>query len=574
LGPVVGTGGFSYTYQAWQGRRRLSVAIKEFFPEECARQGLHVTPSGSWNSASFAEYRAAFLQEAELLQRFHHPGIVRVLGVFSENETSYMVAELLVGITLGEGLAAAGPMPQSRILAVAQQVGQALMLIHAAGLVHSDIKPDNLFLTREGRCVILDFGVARGYLSKEAARGAVAALSVGYAPPEQYDPQAKLTPAADVYALAATLYHLLAGFAPSDARQRMQGEPLASLLDLNSTLSPRIENALFAAMDPNPQQRTPGVTEFLEHLGVDTTPRASINASIPELKRVQAQQAHRGGTYVLVLQGDRLYSAGRDGFVRVWSWPDLQIVRGWQAHGQPINTLSVSHDGAYLVTGSAAGEVKLWDAEGVSEAHTLVGPGPGVLGVAFHPQPGVVAAVFADGGCALLGPALPEKVSWGAHVGCANALALHPGGELMATGGDDQRVQLWSLPEGHCASTLSGHTKALQSLQFNRGGDLLLSCSNDLSVKLWDLETRAELRDFRGHRAMVWQAAFTSHRHVIATTSADRCVRTFRIDSSRVTLCSVAHEVWTRALAADPRQPLLATGGGDGFIRVWEIPEL
>lgn len=573
LGEVVGTGGFSLTYQAWQGRRQLSVAVKEFFPDDCIREGSDVRPGPSWSPESFAQYRQSFLHEGEMLQRFHHPGIVRVLGSFEENGTAYLVEELLVGITLGEGIDEAGPMLAGKVLQVAQQVGQALMTIHAAGLVHSDIKPDNLFMTGDGRCVILDFNVARGYLSEEAARAGVAALSVGYAPPEQYDPGARLTPAADVYALAASLYHLLSGMPPSEAPQRQQGEPLASLLELNSTVTPRVEAAILAAMDLDPQQRTPGVPEFLEHLGVDTSPRASISTGVPEFGRLHAQQAHKGGTYALALAGDTLFSTGRDGHVRVWSWPDMQLQRSWQAHGQPVNALALSRDGHYLVTGSTAGEVKLWDARQESEPHLLLGPGPAVLRLQFHPQAGLVAATFADGGCALLGPALPEPLRWGAHQGGANGMALHPSGELIVTGGDDRDLRIWKLPEAHCQATLVGHQKPVQCLRFNEEGDFLLSCSNDLSVKLWDMLTLKELRDFRGHRAMVWEAAFTNQPAQIVTTSADRCVRAFRIDSSRVSLCTVAHEVWTRALAADPRLPLVATGGGDGYIRVWQLPE-
>ena len=563
---MVGQGSFSLTYAAREGPWRLPVAIKEFFPEGCRRLEGQIVADGVWDSKSFAQSVQAFEQEGATLERFHHPGIVRVLSMFRSHGTAYLVEELLEGVTLGEGLAMAGAMPLPRVLEMAQQVGQALLLVHAGGLVHSDIKPDNLFLCKDGRYVILDFGTARGYLSQ--SKVGQAAVSPGYSPPEQYELAQKLTPAADVYALAATVHHLVSGKIPADARLRLKGELLPPL-----DLPAPIGNALGEALTLDLQHRTSTIRVLLEQLGVDTSPKAAL-AILPPFESVAEQSAHPGGVYSLALHSSsgRLFSAGRDGRWRMWSWPDLQPVGLEGDHGSPINALTVSLDGAFLVTGAADGTVKLWSTQQAGPGHPLVEGGPAILALCFHPGLGVVAAAMGNGTCCLLGPTLPEPIRWSAHQGAVNGLAVHPDGQLLATAGDDKAIHFWTLPECHYQGSLLGNSTRIQSLSYLADGTGLLTGCSDLSVRLWELSSNLEIRSLRGHRAMVWAAQATCHSQLVVTASADHYLRAFQISSGRPVLQCEAHRGWVRALAVDPRLPLLASGGGDGKICLWAIP--
>ena len=571
MGPVVGVGGFSLTYLAYQGPLRLPVAIKEFFPNGCVRRedGIHALPP--WSLDNYTAAKDTFQREGSILERFHHPSIVRVHGQFTENRSAYLVEELLEGETLGEGLTRAGAMPLSQALEVCQQVGQALMLVHAGGLIHSDLKPDNLFWTHEGRYVILDFGVSRGYLSEKASKEGLAAVSPGYSPPEQYDKNQKLVPASDVYSLAATLYHLLVGHPPLDARRRAKGERLTSIRAANATVSVETEQALFQALQMEPKRRTASVRQFMEGLGLEVTLKAAVASEFIMLHEVLA---HQGGTNALVLHSEsrRLYSAGKDGRICLWSWPDLQLLGSLNAHSQPVNALAISPDGGYLVSGSQAGDIKLWDCRLGTEVQTLVSAGPAVVRLCFHPEGGLVIAAFTDGRCSMTGPSLPQGASWQAHKGPVNALDISPEGGILATGADDKAIHLWRLPDGRFLRALSGHDKLLQSVRFSPDGRLLISGSNDLSVRIWDLAANMEMRHLKGHRGMVWDACFTSSPELVVTVSADRCLRAFRVDNGRVVFCSEAHEGWARALAVDLSEPLVATGGADGRVRVWKIP--
>ena len=156
---VLGVGGSALTYLAHQGPWDLPVALKEFFPVGSTRQ-----PDGSigfhGNLSRYQAHKLRFWREGQNLARFCHPGIVRVLHCFEHGDSAFLVQELLQGSTLKERMTGQ-PWPLEVVLQVAQDIGEALMVVHAGGLIHSDIKPDNLFATHDGRAVIIDFGLAR-----------------------------------------------------------------------------------------------------------------------------------------------------------------------------------------------------------------------------------------------------------------------------------------------------------------------------------------------------------------------------------------------------------------------------
>jgi WD40 repeat protein len=569
---LLGTGGFALTYLAQQGRWNLSVCIKEFFPTGCERRRDGIYACDDHAERRVTEGLQAFSDEAAALARFNHPGIVRVLGNFSENHTAYLVEEVLEGMTLSDGLALAGKMKQPAVLKFAQQFGLALLMVHAAGLVHSDLKPENIFLTREGRYVLLDFGLTRGFLSAASASKGTRGLSPGYAPPEQYLQGQKLTPATDVYGFAATLYALFTGGPPPEANLRSQGQVLPAIQPSNASITPSVEKALFGALMLDARRRTPGVREFMHQMGLDCTPRAvSYKPTAFELRATH--RAHPTGITVLSLHSPthRLYSGGRDGLIKVWSWPDLEPLGSVQAHEGVVSALAVSSEGSCLVSGSETGELRLWRADLAPPGHLLTQEGSITNRVQFHGD--LMAACFANGRCCLIGPSLTEPVRWVAHAGPANSVDFHPSGTFLATGGDDNTVRFWEIPEPQLISELKGHVKSVQSAHFSPDGTTLLSASSDHCVKFWDLTTNEVVRDLKSHQALVFEARYTCRDHLIVSLSGDHFLRGFHLDSGRVAYSSEARNDRTRALTVDPSRPLIATGGSDGEITVWAIPE-
>jgi serine/threonine-protein kinase len=167
---------------------------------------------------------ATFLREARIARSIAHPAVIDVFGTGSCEGRPYLVMEALGGSALGQRLDAGPPLPRDEAIAILLELCEVLRASHAAGIVHRDIKLDNVFLLDtplpDGRRVkLLDWGVAHVAGEDDPFRGMIAG-TLTYVAPEQVQGDA-LTPAADVYSLAVLAYHLLCGRPPFAARSEV-----------------------------------------------------------------------------------------------------------------------------------------------------------------------------------------------------------------------------------------------------------------------------------------------------------------------------------------------------------------
>ncbi len=266
IGRPLGQGGFGITYQGIDTRLNRAVAVKEFFPEGCWREGSTVVSAGRWNSDTYSNAKQKFLLEGQTLGQFNHPGIVKVFYYFEENNTAYMVMEYLQGKTLAEILKQRrGKLSEKETLIYVSQIGEALELLHSSQFLHRDIKPDNIMLADDGRIVLIDFGAARDFTSNCTTRYTTM-LTPGYAPLEQYGRALKHGAFTDIYALGSTLYHLLTGKAPVSAIERAAGVELKTVQQMNPHVSTNVSEAISKAMIVDVHERLQSVREFLDLL--------------------------------------------------------------------------------------------------------------------------------------------------------------------------------------------------------------------------------------------------------------------------------------------------------------------
>jgi len=157
------------------------------------------------------------------------------------------------------------------------KVCDALKVVHKKGYLHRDIKPENIIVCEDGRVVLIDFGAARAYMAGKTRRMTVI-LTPGYAPLEQYTEQAKRGAYTDIYALGATLYHLLTGQVPPTAPDRVQGVNLVPPHQLNPKVSRHVSDAVMKAMEMKVDERPQSVEEFVKLLTspVITAPKVSV----------------------------------------------------------------------------------------------------------------------------------------------------------------------------------------------------------------------------------------------------------------------------------------------------------
>ena len=218
---VLGQGGFGITYLARDTNLEQHVAIKEYLPVEFATRMPDATIRSRTEDLR-DRYRwglERFIQEARTLARFDHPSIVRVHSVFEFNNTAYMVMRFEEGTNLAALLDRRGSLPEAELLRILLPILDGLQLVHDAGFIHRDIKPDNIHIGRDGRPVLLDFGSARQAFGN--AQTLTILVAPGYAPFEQYySDSGNQGPWTDIYGLGATCYRAIAGRPPLDAVSR------------------------------------------------------------------------------------------------------------------------------------------------------------------------------------------------------------------------------------------------------------------------------------------------------------------------------------------------------------------
>lgn len=233
LGRVLGAGGFGVTYLAKDQRTNQRVAVKEYMPATFSvrlQDGKTIVPSSESKRELFDHGVDVFAKEVRTLKTFTgNPNIVQVIESFEENGTAYFAMEYLDGVTLA-GLArlSGGILQMEHAVNVVMMTGNALRTVHENGMLHRDVSPDNILITREGEVKLIDFGATRYYVG-EQSRSLSVVLKAGYAPPEQYSSKGNQGPWTDIYALCATFYTLILGKRPPDAPDRLADYPIENL---------------------------------------------------------------------------------------------------------------------------------------------------------------------------------------------------------------------------------------------------------------------------------------------------------------------------------------------------------
>ncbi len=296
IGRVLGHGTFGITYLAEDINLKKPVAIKEFFPNHyCSRKDdsaeIGTLPVDVAENYKWAMER--FLSEARTLAKFEHPNIIRVLNVFEENGTAYMVMNYESGVSFADLLKQRRTLSEDELTKITKPLLDGLEKVHATGFIHRDIKPSNIYIRKDGTPVLLDFGSARQSI-KEQTQDVTRLISPGYAPIEQYTNNSNLQgPWSDIYGIGATLYRAVTGQAPSSAVDRseaiMNGEddfvPSAELVSgtYSQGFLRAIDHALAYRAQDRPQDIATWRQEFDDYVYADApTQPMDADATQPE----------------------------------------------------------------------------------------------------------------------------------------------------------------------------------------------------------------------------------------------------------------------------------------------------
>ena len=254
----LGSGGMGAVYEAIDLRLGHTVALTQTLTND----------EDQWRQ---------FEREARLLAWLNHPALPRVTDYFTEGHRAFFVMQFVEGRDLAEIIAQQpGPLPRHAVVAWADQLLDALIYLHTheRQIIHRDIKPHNLKITGTGQIILLDFGLAKTQTADPS--GGVSCTSVfGYTP--RYAPLEQIqdlgtSPQSDIYALGATLYHLLTGVKPPDALARATAlvsarpNPLKPANEIIEAVGVELAAILTRAMAQNPDERYATAAEFREAL--------------------------------------------------------------------------------------------------------------------------------------------------------------------------------------------------------------------------------------------------------------------------------------------------------------------
>ena len=300
-------GGFGITYLAQDSLDR-KVVIKECFPGGfCRRTNTIVSARSRAHKRELQSIIRLFVQEAHNLAKLVHPNIVGVHQVFEDNDTAYMAIDFIDGKDLLDIVEDPSvTLKPAQIVGITRKLLSAIGFVHDHGVLHRDISPDNVLLKKDGEPILIDFGAARAHASNtNRALSALRVVKDGYSPQEFYISGSDQGPWSDLYALAASLYHVIRGAAPVNGQARLAAlaegrddpyEPLAGSLD---GYPANFLEAIDKAMSTLPKNRLQSAGEWLAMLdgnaagtgAVDGDPLLAISRMLREDEETRKHEA-------------------------------------------------------------------------------------------------------------------------------------------------------------------------------------------------------------------------------------------------------------------------------------------
>ena len=269
LEELVGTGGMSSVYRAHDRMLERDVALKVLHEQ----------------FAADTDYVERFRREARSVAQLSHPNIVTVIDRGDQGDRQFIVFEYIAGENLKSLIEREGPLPQDQAVRLTLQIARALGFAHEHGLVHRDVKPQNVLLNGDGRAKVTDFGIARSLDVKGGLTQTGTVLGTSdYIAPEQAR-GSRVDAQSDIYSLGAVLYELLTGEVPFPGDNfvavalRHINEPPPSVSEHRPDVSPRLDAAIRRAMAKEPRDRFASMDEFCAELSACLRPETAASGA-------------------------------------------------------------------------------------------------------------------------------------------------------------------------------------------------------------------------------------------------------------------------------------------------------
>jgi len=623
VGQVLGHGGFGITYLAYDLNLQIKVALKEYLPKDFATRAQAQTSISVFDgtaSKNFSYGLDQFLDEARILAKFqHHSGIVSVLNFFRAHGTGYIAMEYVAGMTLKEYLKNVNKVSFDEALKIMTPVMDALCEVHAAGLLHRDVSPDNIFMTHDGMVKLLDFGAAR-FAMGERSHSLSVILKPGYAPEEQYRTRGQQGAWTDIYALCATMYRMITGQLPTEALDRIEEDDLSHPSKLGVTISTRAEEALFHGLAVRARNRYQSMDElqaaWLQKKGSIQPKMMNVELKskgkskpVPATNRNEHQHVSKKGALIGVLGvlGALLFviaffvmQSSSSDVVKTNHLGNIQETKE-QTIQPKSQSMVVDH---YSVEQPESKDVYAQ----VNSDHVMKD-----YAFTVHPQPEQarvrilnIKPSYQEGMALKAGKyhvevsmegyqtqrtwleVVDQDLVWDVTLlekkselnkgklrvlqkgeGPIRSVAVSSNGLYFVSAGNHQNLVLWDAKTGKVIRSLKGHVGVVNVVRFSKKGGRIAAGGEDHVIRIWNVKSGKLIQTLKGHSKRILDLAFTSKGKLLSVAQ-DQTLRLWNVSQGRTERKFSGHNFSTVAVAPDGHFAV-STAGLGREMRIWDL---
>lgn len=593
---LIGQGGMGAVYKATHLELDRVIALKVVLPD----------------FVSSTETLERFRREARAAARLNHPNVITIydFGVL-QNGRAYLAMELLTGKSLRDEIEKQGYITPVRALEILKPICNAVQAAHNAGVIHRDLKPDNIVIEKNDLGVeiikVVDFGIAklREHTGQKVNSLTGPGLVMGtphYMSPEQCKGE-DLDVRSDIYSLGVMLYEMLCGHVPFDAPTpsaviiQHAIDPPRRLGLLRKDIPPQVEEVVMKALSKSRQARQQTVIELYEEMRnalhsqpveaaktvdpvviEDETSTEFQKPRIPTAPHPVSQQttlSNRESKEPPPIDHHNTLDDEADELRELSDFHEDQFqVQLCEAgsligHEHVVRSLCYSPDGHLLVSASADGVIKIWDLQKLMAIGSLHGHELAVNSLAISPDGTKLVSASSDGTVKLWDLAKEAEIAkLHSYSGTLRAVAFSPNGRLVAVANEDN-IDLWDVESRQRLAQFTGHAKLVEDVEFSRDSQLIISAGADETVRFWDPAGKIEL-EFISSPDHCINVLSSSVDGILATGGKDGTIRLWDIASRSDLAILEGHTQSIRALNFSTRGDYLVSGDWGGVVKLWD----